>query len=68
MAIQIMLNIVTALVTDGDNPAKMANSQSSISRIMALIALPFLRYNKGLNKMLRIHNIMPTCKPETAKI
>ena len=60
IAMATMLNMVTALVTDADNPAIMAKLQSRRSMHSILMGLPCLRRSKGFNKTFSRSNIIPT--------
>ena len=62
------LNMVTALVTEGESPAIMAKHHKKVTIINGLKTLPYLMCRSGLNIKLSIHRIIPTCNPETARI
>ena len=62
------LNIVTALVTEGESPESNANPHSRITIKMTWKKTPFFHRVKGFKTNARIMYKIPTCSPETAKI
>ncbi len=68
MAIAIMLNIVTARVTEADNPAINAKLHKRKISSNVFKNRPCLMSIIGFNKKFNIIKIIPTCKPETANI
>jgi len=61
-------NMVTALTTDADKPAIIANPHNKETISIVLISFPFFNLSKGLSRTVTINKTMPTCSPETAKI
>ena len=64
----IILNMVTARVTDADKPAIIAKHHIITTNRTIVISLPYLNRFKGFKAKLRSNNIKATCKPETARI
>ncbi len=61
-------NMVTALVTEADIPANTAKNHRNKITKTNLINLPLLTLSRGFNRKESINKIIPTCKPDTAKI
>ena len=61
-------NMVTALITDADNPANMAKNQRDKITKTNFINLPLLTLSSGFSIKESINKITPTCNPDTAKI
>ena len=66
--IAIAVNIVTALTTDADKPAIIAKNHNNKTIKKILMIFPFLIFSSGFKMKDKINKIIPTCKPETAKI
>ena len=62
------VNIVTALTTEAESPATKANIQRNKTTKIVLINFPFFSLSKGLKIHDKMSKMIPTCKPETAKI
>ena len=60
--------MVTALITDADKPATNAKLHRNIITTIVFKIFPFLKISRGLNSQFKMSKIIPTCKPETAKI
>src|SRR5210317_1681304 len=61
-------NIVTARITDGENPEINANPQSNIRSIKVFRKDPLRSRSIGDSNQDKIQKRIPTCSPETAKI
>ena len=62
------VNMVTALTTDAERPAIKANVQRRITIQRVFINVPYFILSIGFKRKDKINKIIPTCKPETAKI
>ena len=60
--------MVTALITDADKPASKAKNHKNKITKTNLINIPLLTLSRGFNTKENISKIIPTCKPDTAKM